>query len=89
MEMAQDRAMLTLTDPAYSKKTIRLPDDLWAKAQAQADLNGRSLNAEITARLNEVYAHPTLADLSEKQDETFRLIRQVLAELETLNIKRK
>lgn len=73
----------------YLKKTVRLPVDLWAKAQAEADLNGRSLNAEIMARLNEAYAQPTLADIDRKQDETRQLLRQVLAELDVLGMKTK
>lgn len=76
-------------DSPYSKKTVRLPDALWAKAQAEADLNGRSLNAEITARLIEAYAQPSLADLARQQDETHRLVRQLLAEVEVLSIKGK
>jgi hypothetical protein len=87
LETAQDRAM-PQSPPVYSKKTVRLPDDLWSKAQAQADLNGRSLNAEITARLIEAYAQPTLSDIAQQQEETRRLVRQVLDEIETLNIKK-
>ena len=72
----------------YSKKTVRLPDDLWDQAQASADLNGRSLNAEITARLIEAYAQPTLVDIVNRQDETRQLIRRVLQEVEALNIRK-
>lgn len=85
LEMAQDRAM---PPPVYSKKTVRLPDDLWSKAQAQADLHGRSLNAEITARLFEAYAQPSLSDLAQQQEDTRRLIRQVLDEIEVLQMKK-
>lgn len=80
--------MPTPPAPIYSKKTVRLPEDLWAKAQAEADLNGRSLNAEITARLIEAYAQPTLFDIAQQQEETRRLIRQVLDEVEALHIKK-
>lgn len=76
------------TPPVYSKKTVRLPDDLWSKAQAQADLNGHSLNAEITARLIEAYAQPALSDLAQQQQEMQRLIRQVLDEIEVLRIRK-
>lgn len=80
--------MPILPKQPYSKKTVRLPDSLWDKAEAEAELNGRSLNAEITARLIEVYAHPSLADLSQKQDEMRQMVRQVLEEIEALNIRK-
>lgn len=73
---------------SYTKKTVRLPDDLWVQAEAAADENGRSLNAEITARLLEAYAQPTLVDLAKRQDETRQLVLKVLQEIEALNIRR-
>jgi hypothetical protein len=88
LETVQDRAMPISPKPSYSKKTIRLPDDLWAKAEAEGAKNGRTLNAEVTARLLEAYASPTLADLAQKQDETRQLVRQVLDEIETLRIRK-
>jgi hypothetical protein len=89
VETAQDRAMPTPPNSVYSKKTVRLPENLWSKAQAEADLNGRSLNAELTARLIDAYARPNLVDIEQKQDEATRLIRQVLAEVEALIIRGK
>lgn len=70
------------------KKTVRLPEDLWVKAEAEAAQNGRSLNAEITAKLIEAYRQPTLADLAQKQEETTRLVRQALQEIEALSIRK-
>lgn len=81
--------MPTPPAPIYSKKTVRLPEDLWVKAQAEADLNGRSLNAEITARLIEAYGHPTVSDLARQQEETRKLVQQVLRELEAMSLGRK
>jgi len=75
-------------DKTHTKRTVRLPDSLWDRAQAEATKNGRSLNAEITAKLIEAYAQPTLADIGQKQDETRRLVRQVLDEIEALNLRK-
>jgi hypothetical protein len=88
LETVQDRAMPRPPKQSYSKKTVRLPADLWAHAEAEADRNGRTLNAEITAKLIEAYAQPTLADLAKRQDETRQLVRQVLDEVEVLNIRK-
>lgn len=72
----------------FSKRTLRLPTDLLTKADAEAERNGRSFNAEVIAKLNEAYAQPTLADLIQKQDEMRQLVRQVLEEIEALNIRK-
>jgi hypothetical protein len=73
---------------SYSKRTVRLPDDLLTKMDAEAERNGRTFNAEITAKLNEVYAYPTLADLGRRQEETHQLVRRVLEEIEVLRIRK-
>jgi len=88
IETVKNRAMPIPPKQSYTKKTVRLPDSLWEHAQAEADRNGRSLNAELTAKLIEAYAMPTLADLSQKQDATQQLIRQVLEEIEAVRIRK-
>jgi hypothetical protein len=88
-ETVKNRAMsIPPKKKPYSKKNVRLPDDLWARAELEADRNGRTLNAELTARLLEAYAQPTLADLGQKQDEMGQLVRQLLNEIETLRIRK-
>jgi hypothetical protein len=88
IETVKNRAMPISPKQSYSKRTVRLPDDLIAKMDAEADRNGRSFNAEIIAKLNEAYAQPTLADLGLKQDEMRQLVRQVLEEIESMRIRK-
>jgi hypothetical protein len=56
--------------------------------EKEAEHNGRSFNAEVTAKLIEAYAYPTLSDIAKKQDETRQLVRQALDELDLLKIKK-
>lgn len=88
LETVKNRAMPPSLKQFYSKKTVRLPDDLWATAESEAARNGRSLNAEITAKLIEGYAQPNMRDLSTQQEETRQLVRQVLDEIEALKLRK-
>ncbi len=62
--------------PNYIKSAIRLPPELHAEVSAAAEHNGRSLNAEIIARLRDSKTTDVLADLAELKQLVQKLIEQ-------------
>lgn len=53
------------TQTGYVQSAIRLPEDLRDELQRAAAENGRSMNAEIIARLRESKAEGLAAELAE------------------------
>lgn len=66
----------------YVKTALRLPPDLHTELKAAADLNQRSLNAEILARLTATPGVTTaLLHLSRQQTEMQESVREILERL--------
>lgn len=62
--------------PNYIKSALRLPPELHAEVSAAAEHNGRSLNAEIIARLRDSKTTDVLAELAELKQIIQKLIEQ-------------
>lgn len=86
--LVKNRAMPIPPKQQFTKITLRLPAELLERIERESVRNGRSNNAEILARLFEAYAQPTMADLLHKQEESIRLVRQALEEIEAFNLRR-
>jgi len=62
----------------YAKTSLRLPVDLRKEIQDAAERNGRSMNAEIIARLRTVPIAEQLGKLSADNTEIKSLAREIL-----------
>lgn len=60
--------------------TVRFPDGMRDRIKAAAEVNNRSMNAEIVATLQEKYPEPTLDDLRVYLEEIRARLEQVRSE---------
>lgn len=67
------------------KYVLRLPDGMRDRIKAAAELNGRSMNAEIVARLTEYPELVSAQGLASLLEHENKLLQERIAELETLN----
>lgn len=63
---------------AYVQSAVRLPPDLHAELKDSAERNGRSMNAEIIARLQAIPIDDQLNKLARDQAEIKTLAREIL-----------
>jgi predicted HicB family RNase H-like nuclease len=66
------------TQEDYKRLTTRYPPDLYAELQASAKRNGRSVNAEVVARVQ----IDRLAAIERELGELRKLVRQVLEQVQ-------
>jgi hypothetical protein len=70
---------MTKPQDDYIKTALRLPPDLHAEIKSAAEYHGRSMNAEILARLTATPAGPaTLDTLAEQQQRTQAMVQQII-----------
>lgn len=67
---------MTLPQDDYIKTALRLPRDLHAEIKDAAEYHGRSMNAEIIARLES--SGVTLADIAQQNTKTQEMIQQII-----------
>ena len=67
---------MTLPQDDYIKTALRLPRELHAEIKDAAEYHGRSMNAEIIARL--ATAGVTLSDIARQNATTQAMIQQIL-----------
>lgn len=62
----------------YFRSQFRLPNELYERLKAESERNGRSLNAEIVARLEGSFEPPLAEQLARLIDEqTERLVEEI------------
>jgi hypothetical protein len=66
------------TQDNYIRTALRLPRDLHQRVQEDAERNGRTMNAEIIARLASDYAGVTLPDIARQNEKTHSMIQQII-----------
>jgi len=62
----------------YIRTALRLPRDLHQRVQEDAERNGRTMNAEIIARLSSDYAGVTLPDIAKQNEKTHRMVQEII-----------
>jgi predicted HicB family RNase H-like nuclease len=83
MELRKYRAMTKpparkTTHSTFVNSSVRLPPDLHQELQEAALLHGRSMNAEIIARLEATPVQTRLDDLVKGNAELKRMVKQLL-----------
>jgi len=74
---------MTKPQDDYIKTALRLPPDLHAEIKSAAEYHGRSMNAEIIARLAAATAGPvTLDTLVAQQLRTQEMVQQIIDAME-------
>lgn len=71
-------------DPEPIKTSVRLPPSLLAELKRAGKHNGRSMNAEILARIMESCDRATFRQLVKQNDELRSLMREMLDRIELL-----
>lgn len=69
---------IPIKQEALTRTTLRLPGSLYAELQAAAEHNGRSLNAEVIARLQAASVSGQFEKLSRENAEIKALVRELL-----------
>lgn len=60
------------------KTALRIPEELHAEIKQAAELNERSINAEILARLSQASIHESLETLQAENSEIKALAKEIL-----------
>lgn len=69
---------MTARQDDYIRTALRLPRDLHAEIQDAAEAAGRTMNAEIIARLSGYPAGATLEQLAKQNVKTQEMIQQII-----------
>ena len=82
--MRKNRAMVKIspkksTQSEYVKTALRLPPDLHAELKDSAEKNGRTMNAEIIARLQQMPVNVQLDNLANDQRQLVTIAKEILA----------
>ena len=81
--MRNHRAMIKpptqkTTQHDYVQSAVRIPRDLHAELQDAAERNGRSMNAEIIARLQVSAVEMGINELAKQNSEIKAMVREIL-----------
>lgn len=69
---------MTKPQDEYIKTALRLPRDLHKEIKEAAEYNGRSMNAEIIARLDSKPKGTTLDDLARQNKDLRALVQRII-----------
>lgn len=75
---------LTGPESTYAKTSIYMPPELRESVKSAAKANGRTMNAEILARVIEAEDRATFKQLVKQNDELRGLMREMLDQIEML-----